>query len=168
MSGPLRAPPPRPMPDKPETIRTRARRQADAEREAAAGDPGGSVTIFIETLEVMARIGVHPHEHGRTQRIFVDVQLDLGPAPAPADDRLGETVDYEALAGAVESMCRADHVQLVETLAERIIAWCFKDARVRAATVRIAKPEALSHAAAAGCVVRRVRADEPPVADRPR
>ena len=148
MSRPIATP--RPLPMRPETIR----RKGAPPHSAHTHD----TTIFVRDLEVMARIGVHPHEHGRTQRILVDVELDMGPLPAPKDDRLAGTVDYEALSLAVEDLARREHTQLVETLAHRILDWCFRDERVQAARVSLSKPEALTHAGAAGCTVRRLRA----------
>ncbi len=141
-----------PLPLRAETIRTRAQRAADR---AVARD-----TWMVEVcgLRVAARIGVHPHEHGRTQPIIVDVTLDMSGAPTPSQDRLGETLDYQAVADAVADMAGAQHVQLVETLAQTIADWCLSDPRVDAATVRIAKPEALAAAQSAGCTLTRRRA----------
>ncbi len=149
MNGRGRAPRPRPMPARPETIRTRAQREASRR----------GTLVFLRGLQVDASIGVHPHEHESRQLILVDVELDLGPLPPPRDDRLAETVDYQRLAAAVTAMAREGHVQLVETLAHRIAEWCLTDARVRGARVRIEKPAALAHAAAAGCDVTRRRDD---------
>lgn len=149
MTGRSRVPRAKPLPARPETIRTRAQR--DAARR-------GSV-VFLRGLQVDASIGVHPHERESRQLILVDVELDLGSLPPPRDDRLAETVDYQRLATAVTAMAREGHVQLVETLAHRIADWCLADPRVRGARVRIEKPAALAHAAAAGCDVTRRRDD---------
>lgn len=149
-----RAPPPRPLPMRPETIRTRARREAEAAEKAAETR---RTKIFLEGLEIMASIGIYPHERETRQRILIDVELDLAGAPAPTDDRIAEVVDYEAVAKRIEGMARDGHVQLVETLAERILAWCLTDDRVVKARVRVAKPEALTNAHAAGCQVEATR-----------
>lgn len=115
------------------------------------------MTIFVHGLELDASIGVHPHEYDRRQRIIVDVTLDLGATPPPRHDRLGETVDYQSVARQIVAFARDGHVQLVETLADRIAEWCLQDDRVLAVTVRVAKPEALADAAAAGCEISRTR-----------
>jgi dihydroneopterin aldolase len=109
--------------------------------------------VFIDTLQVSASIGVHPHEHETRQMIIVDVELDMGATPTPKHDRLNETADYEAITKAIEGMADEGHVQLVETLAERIARWCLKDSRVLKARVRVAKPAALPNARAVGCEV---------------
>ena len=113
-------------------------------------------TVFVRGLRVDASIGVYPHEHESTQPIFIDVSLDLGNTPPPSDDRLPETIDYEAVANKAKALAKEGHVQLVETLAERLATWCLKDDRVRAVTVRIEKPNALAAADAAGVQITRV------------
>ncbi len=134
-------PRPTPWPARPETIRTRANRQAHTR----------TTRVFVKGLRVSASIGVHPHEHETRQTILVDVALDLGALPGPRRDRLAETFDYQAVATHVASLAREGHVQLVETLAQRIAAWCLEDARVQSVSVRIEKPDALEGAHAAGC-----------------
>ncbi len=119
---------------------------------------GASMQIFVKGLRVDASIGVHPHEHEGTQPIFIDVYLDVG-GMRPQDDRLAETIDYEAVANKARDLARAGHVQLVETLAERLADWCLRDRRVLAVRVRIEKPNALAAANAAGVEICRVRED---------
>lgn len=121
------------------------------------GDQPPAMRIFVRGLEIQASIGVHPHEHETMQPIIVDVELDMGDMPAPEDDRLHETFDYSLIAEKAEEFALEAHVQLVETLAARIADWAIQaDERVMACAVRIAKPQALLKAEAAGVeVVRR-------------
>lgn len=108
-------------------------------------------TIFVKGLEVLASIGVHPHEHETAQPIIIDVELNMGALAFPEDDRLAETLDYSVVAGKAAEFAQEAHVQLVETLASRIAEWALDtDPRVLAATVRISKPHALINADAAG------------------
>ena len=113
--------------------------------------------IFVRGLRVDAAIGVHPHERDGTQPVLIDVRLDLGQTPPPEADRLGETIDYETIANKAKALARQGHVQLVETLAERLASWCLEDARVRKVMVRIEKPNALAAADAAGVQITRLQ-----------
>ena len=116
--------------------------------------------IFVEGLLVEASIGVHPHEHETRQPILIDIWVDLN-GIAPEDDRLHETVDYAEVAGAAEHLSLEAHVQLVETLATRIIDWALNaDNRVEGVKVRIRKPQALLKAEAAGVTMERRRGDD--------
>ncbi|WP_371397350.1 dihydroneopterin aldolase [Fretibacter rubidus] len=117
-----------------------------------------SMRIFVEGLLIQASIGVHPHEHESTQPIIIDIELDMGPMAAPTLDRLHETLDYGVVAQKAEDIALEAHVQLVETLAERIASWALEtDKRVQAARVKISKPQALLKAEAAGVEIVRYR-----------
>ena len=114
--------------------------------------------IFVRGLLVQASIGVHPHEHEETQPVIIDIELDMGDMPLPEEDRLHETLDYAIIAEKAEEIALEAHVQLVETLAGRIADWALTaDPRVQACAVRIAKPQALLKADAAGVEVVRKR-----------
>lgn len=114
--------------------------------------------IFVRGLQIQASIGVHPHEYESTQPIIVDVELDMSGMDAPKDDRLHETLDYGVVAEKAEEIALEAHVQLVETLAERIADWALSyDTRVQSCAVRISKPQALLKAEAAGVEILRRR-----------
>ncbi|MEM7729046.1 MAG: dihydroneopterin aldolase [Pseudomonadota bacterium] len=117
-----------------------------------------STRIFVRGLLIQASIGVHPHEHTETQPVIIDVELDMGDMALPEKDRLSETLDYAVVAEAAERIALEAHVQLVETLAERIADWALaEDARVQRVAVSIAKPQALLKADAAGVEVVKGR-----------
>lgn len=126
-------------------------------RKGRAAQNQPTMRIFVRGLLVQASIGVHPHEHESTQPILIDIELDMGDMPAPTEDRLHETLDYSLVADKAEQIALEAHVQLVETLADRIAEWALSaDTRVQACAVRIAKPQALLKADAAGVeIVRR-------------
>jgi len=127
-------------------------------RGAADTQPG--MRIFVRGLRIDAFIGVHPHEYESRQPIIVDVELDMGNMPTPKDDRLHETLDYGLVAQKVAAIALDSHVQLVETLGDRIARWALSaDERVQACAVRISKPQALDTADLAGVEVIRRRDD---------
>ena len=114
--------------------------------------------IFVRGLQIQASIGVHPHEHESTQPVIIDVELDMGDMPPPKNDRLNETLDYALIADKCEEIALEAHVQLVETLAARICDWALSaDPRIARCAVRIAKPQALLKADAAGVEIVKSR-----------
>jgi len=122
------------------------------------GETLPSQRIFVRGLLIQASIGVHPHEYENTQPVIIDIELDMGDMPAPKEDRLHETLDYGLVAEKAEEIALEAHVQLVETLADRIADWALgADPRVQACAVRIAKPQALLKADAAGVEIIRRR-----------
>ncbi len=120
--------------------------------------PGTATRIFVRGLLIQASIGVHPHEHESTQPIVMDIELDMGDMALPEHDKLAETLDYATVAAKAEEIAVAAHVQLVETLAERICDWALaEDARVQRVSVSISKPQALLKADFAGVEIVKAR-----------
>ena len=118
--------------------------------------------MFIRDLMLSASIGVHPHEHNGRQRVRINIDLAVADEGAPnlsraavGQDELGRVVDYETIVNNVRAMATAGHVQLVETLAERLCEACLNDARVRIARVRVEKLDVFQDAASAGVEIER-------------
>ncbi len=87
-------------------------------------------------------------------RINVDLATDDF---ADAQDMLENVVDYHVIEKRIRAILAEGHVRLAETLAERIAAACFEDARVRTVRVRVEKLEALTHAESVGIEIERTR-----------
>jgi dihydroneopterin aldolase len=111
--------------------------------------------IFISNLEVLARIGIHGHEQGMPQPVRINVTMTA--ALDLKDDRLEHVIDYETVAAKIRAIVAAGHINLAETLAERIASACLDDARVAKVLVRVEKLHALPGAEAAGVEIERVR-----------
>ncbi len=122
--------------------------------------------MFIRDLVLDASIGVHAHEHAARQRVRINLDLAVldesgggtkMSRAAVGRDELARVVDYEAIVNRVRAIVAAGHVQLVETLAERLAETCLMDERVSAARVRVEKLDVFADAAAAGVEVERRR-----------
>lgn len=105
-------------------------------------------------LALEAEIGVYPQERGRPQPLVVDIEVELAPRHVGA---LGDTLNYEKLAGAARGIAAEGHIDLVETYAERLAAACMNDPQVTRVRVRVEKPQALPGAAAAGVEIVAAR-----------
>jgi len=112
--------------------------------------------VFVRALKLDAEIGVHAHEHGRTQPVVIDAELDLDLEGA---HELSETYDYSRIVEHARAVAHESHVKLAEDFAERLARRCLEDPRVWCARVRVEKLEALApEAAAAGAEITLVRA----------
>jgi dihydroneopterin aldolase len=99
--------------------------------------------ITLTGLRVRGHHGVLATERRAGQDFVVDVSLDLDLAPAASSDDVADTVDYGALAEALATVISGKPVNLLETLAARLVDVCLADdARVAAATVTVHKPQA--------------------------
>jgi 7,8-dihydroneopterin aldolase/epimerase/oxygenase len=112
--------------------------------------------LFVHDLMLACRVGVHVHERQRPQRIRLNLDLAVAETDQPPR-RLADVVDYAGLVERVRGALSEGHVELVETLAERVAALCLEDPRVRSARVRVEKLEAIADAAAVGVEIERIR-----------
>jgi dihydroneopterin aldolase len=98
--------------------------------------------IDLVGLRVRGLHGVFDHERRDGQEFVIDVTLELDSRPAARTDDLADTVDYGALAHGLADVVAGEPVNLIETLAERLVGVCLSDRRVTAATVTVHKPHA--------------------------
>jgi len=112
--------------------------------------------VFIRNLELLARIGVYRTEEGRSQPVRINVDLGTDDNRDTADT-LENVVDYHAVEKRIRAIIAEGHVRLAETLAERIAAACFEDARVKSVRVRVEKLHALTGAESVGVEIERTR-----------
>ncbi len=118
--------------------------------------------MFIRDLVLAASIGVYSHEHEQRQRVRINVELavhdggaqNISRAAVGADD-LARVVDYEAIVNNIRAIATAGHIQLVETLAERLAESCLSDPRIRRVLVRVEKLDVFADAAAVGVEIER-------------
>lgn len=118
--------------------------------------------VFVRGFELMARLGIHPHEKAAPQRIRIGLELLVQDEAAPAEvgaDDFRRVVDYQRLVELARSVVAAGHVLLVETLAERLAAAALDDVRVERVRVTVEKPDAFPDVEAVGVMVERVRAE---------
>lgn len=120
-----------------------------------APDNAAGYRIFLRDLELIASIGVHPHEKIKPQRIRVSVDLIVSLRPADAPDTLESAVSYEDVVNTIRGMVAEGHVHLIETLAERVAAACLAEPRVSWVKVRIEKPDIFPDAATVGIEIER-------------
>lgn len=113
--------------------------------------------VFVHDLELMARVGVYEVERRYEQRIVVSVDLSVADDYDGVSDRLRDILDYETIVKDVRAIVEADHVHLLETLAERIARKSLSDARVQAVRVRIEKPDILPGCRSVGIEIERRR-----------
>ena len=111
--------------------------------------------VFIRDLILTCLIGVHKHERKKPQRIRINLDLAVTEQFVISTDRLADVVCYEDVADRIRSIVNNGHVNLVETLAEKIASKCLEDRRIKATRVRIEKLDVFKDAASAGVEIER-------------
>jgi dihydroneopterin aldolase len=111
--------------------------------------------VFIRNLELLAHIGIHGHEQGKAQPVRINVDLGVRESEN-VDDKLERVVDYEAITTKIRAIVAKGHINLAETLAERIADAAFEDFRITSARIRVEKLHALPGAESAGVEIERI------------
>ncbi|HEY4134697.1 MAG TPA: dihydroneopterin aldolase [Alphaproteobacteria bacterium] len=114
--------------------------------------------VFLRDMVLGCSIGIYRHEKDAPQRVRINLDLAVREGESPLQDDLANVVDYAEIADGIRAIVGDGHVNLVETLAERIAAFCLRDPRVASAQVRVEKLDVFTDAAGAGVEITRHRA----------
>lgn len=114
--------------------------------------------VFIRDLVLPCNIGIHRHEKDAPQRVRINLDLAVRENDTPVNDAIANVVCYEDIATGARALVSSGHINLVETLAERLAAFCLKDSRVTMARVRVEKLDVFPDAVSAGVEIVRSRA----------
>ncbi|GAA0545090.1 dihydroneopterin aldolase [Paractinoplanes ferrugineus] len=98
--------------------------------------------IKLVGLRATGHHGVYDFERADGQEFVVDVTLELDLTRAARTDDVADTVHYGELATALVAVLTGEPVNLIETLAGRLLDVCLADERVDAAEVTVHKPQA--------------------------
>ena len=121
-----------------------------------SNDEAARVIVF-EDIGLDLRIGAYASERRGPQRVVVSAELLVVPAvPLGADD-LAEVVDYDAIHRDIVALAAAPHVDLQETLAERVAALCLKPRDVAAVEVYVRKVDVYPDCRSVGIRILRTR-----------
>jgi 7,8-dihydroneopterin aldolase/epimerase/oxygenase len=118
--------------------------------------------VFVRDLVLLSSIGIHPHEHEAPQRVRISVDLWAMESPLPIDDNIANVISYEDIVSGIEALMAEEHINLIETAAERIAALCLMDRRAVKVRVRIEKLDVFTNAASAGVEIERNREEKTP------
>lgn len=107
--------------------------------------------LKLNGIDVDCVIGERPDERTRTQRLRVDIVLEIDDRAAETDE-LGDTVDYAALTEKVRAALVAAKCRMIERAAKVVCDVCLAEAKVSAAEVSVAKSGAIPHLESASVV----------------
>jgi FolB domain-containing protein len=114
--------------------------------------------IYIRDLALRCIIGVYPEERRAKQDVIINITLSGDFSAAAKTDDIADAVDYKAMKLKIVELVESSSFQLLETLADRIIAICLAHPNVQEATVCVDKPGALRFARSVGYEITRSKA----------
>jgi dihydroneopterin aldolase len=104
-------------------------------------EDGARDKIFVRGLVLPVPLGVYDEEQGVTQKVSFTIEASVAAGVSPKSDTIAEVPSYDDLVGAVRAVVADGHINLVETLAERIAERCLSDKRIVSVLVRVEKLE---------------------------
>lgn len=104
--------------------------------------PDGLDRIDLRGITARGRHGMFRFERENGQPFVVDISLGLDLKPAAKTHDLNKTVDYGALSQRIHDAITSNPVDLIETLALRMVDLCLEYDPVLWVSVTVHKPEA--------------------------
>ena len=122
-----------------------------------AADRGEAATYRIRLRNYVApfRIGAYAHERLQAQRVRINVELEL--AWTAAGDDLARVFSYDELLSGIERLREGEHINLIETLADRVAALGMAHPAVRRVRAEVEKLDVFAAAESIGVTVERTR-----------
>jgi 7,8-dihydroneopterin aldolase/epimerase/oxygenase len=124
-----------------------------------------SYRILVKDLVLLCSIGAYPNERLQRQRVRFNVDLRAVWSSGAFEDDLAQVVNYKDITTAIRNLVEEGHINLVETLAQRVADSCFADPRVLEVRVMVEKLDVEPAAAGLGVEIERSRPSNPAVAD---
>ena len=120
---------------------------------------GSHIRAFLRDVATEAHVGLHPWEQHpqRPTRLIVNVEMFAPLTGALTGESEATILDYDPIRAALREWPSRPHTPLLETLLHELVTVCFRNPRVTACRVSIAKPDIFNDAAGAGVEVFKVR-----------
>ena len=114
--------------------------------------------LILENLHVQASVGILEHERRSTQPLLLTVAVELPHAGLPAQDEVHCVFDYRHLRDVALEEVQRGHVNLLETLAGRIVERLLRFPPVGRVVVRVDKPNIFPDCRSVGVEIEGSRA----------
>ena len=110
-------------------------------------------SILIEGLELMVSIGVLGEEKTAPQRVIIDADIQVQPTINNQQDDINSVLSYASIVEDVQSITASGHIELVETLAQKIIEKVSAYPQAQSIVLSVKKPDIIEQAGAVGILV---------------
>jgi dihydroneopterin aldolase len=110
--------------------------------------------IFVRDLRLQTLIGFHRRERVVPQTIRIDLEIGIANTAVFASDKVADCIDYDKVTTRLREVA-SEHVNLVETLAERVARLLLDEFGAAWVKVSIAKLGILKDVGRVGVTVER-------------
>ncbi len=110
--------------------------------------------VFVRDLVMPMEIGAYGFERGHTQRVRFSVEVEVSRTNGPDDMRVA--FSYDVIMDAIKIILATGHIELVETIAERLAERILLHERSRAVSIEVEKLD-VAPPGSVGVRIRRAR-----------
>lgn len=111
--------------------------------------------IYLSDLKIETVIGVYDWEREIKQSVILDLEMGTDIRRAAETDNIDDTLNYKAVSKRVIDFVEQSEFELVETLAERVVAIIREEFSVPWVRLRLNKKGAVSAAIDVGVIIER-------------
>ncbi len=111
--------------------------------------------IYLSDLKIETVIGVYDWEREIKQSVILDLEMGTDIRRAAETDNIDDTLNYKAVSKRVIDFVEQSEFELVETLAERVVAIIREEFSVPWVRLRLNKKGAVSAAVDVGVIIER-------------
>ena len=113
--------------------------------------------ILINDLILDAFIGIHDFEKIKKQKISISSSINVFDTISNITHKIENFVSYEHIVNDIKSLLSKGHIDLLETLGEKIADLCFEDKRILTVNIKLEKLEVFKDVNSVGIEVFRKR-----------
>ncbi|MDB5800197.1 MAG: dienelactone hydrolase [Rhodocyclales bacterium] len=112
--------------------------------------------IFVEGLQLDARVGIYPREKAAPQTIEINLSFGM-PGAAAERDHIADTIDYDKVVTRIRELLLAQHFNLLETLGEFLVKIVLDEFGAPWARISVAKLGVVQDVRRVGVYIERAR-----------
>ena len=122
-------------------------------------DKKGTYQVQINELVLMVSIGIHEHEKVKKQRVSISLSIQALDNLDKVDENINNVVSYEQIIKKLKKIVSKGHIELLETLGEKIMDMCFEESRIMSVWMKLEKLDVFSETKSVGIELVRSKQD---------
>ena len=122
-------------------------------------DTKGTYQVQVNELVLMVSIGIHEHEKVKKQRVSISLSIQVLDNLDNVNENINNVVSYERIIKKLKNIISKGHIELLETLGEKIMDMCFEESRIMSVWMKLEKLDVFSETKSVGIEIIRNKRD---------
>ena len=113
-------------------------------------DSNETYKVQVNELVLLVSIGIHEHEKVKKQRVSISLSIQVLDNLDKVDENINNVVSYEQIIKKLKKIISKGHIELLETLGEKIMDMCFEESRIISVWMKLEKLDVFSETKSVG------------------